>query len=88
MGRIQPIGENILLKPDKLQEKTESGLIIPESAEKPALFGIIEAVGIEAPEELKPGQKIAYAKYSASASEIGDFVLINWRDIVGIIHED
>lgn len=84
--KIQPLGENILLKPEKLAEKTESGFVLPESTDKPALFGIVEGLGKEAPEELELGQRVAYAKYSGS--EVGEFILISHRDILGIVNEN
>lgn len=86
--KIQPIGENVLIVPENIAEKTEGGFYIPESIDKPVLFGIIAGVGMDCPEELKEGQKIAYAKYSSNASEIGEYILINWHDIQGIIFEE
>jgi chaperonin GroES len=84
--KIKPLGENVLLRPEKPEEKTESGFVLPESADKPALFGIVEGCGKFVPEEIQVGQKVVYAKYSGS--EIGEFILINHKDILGIVNEN
>lgn len=81
--KIQPLGNIVLLKPEKSAEKTSSGFIMPETQDKPVLLGIVEGVGKQCDELLKIGQKVAYAKYSGS--EIGEFLLISESDILGIV---
>lgn len=42
---MQPIGENVLVKPFFISGQTEGGLFIPESLERPSNKGIVVAVG-------------------------------------------
>jgi chaperonin GroES len=84
--KIQPLGNTVLLRPEKIEEKTESGFIMPESQDKPILIGTVEGVGKLCDKLLRKGQKVAYAKFSGS--EIGDYILIGEADILGIIEEE
>jgi len=84
--KIKPLNTVVLLRPEKVEEKTESGFIMPESQDKPVLVGVIEGVGKNCDEDLKVGQKVAYAKYTGS--EIGELYLINETDILGIIEAE
>jgi len=84
--KIQPLGNTVLLRPEKLEEKTSSGFIMPENQDKPILIGTVEGVGKECDELLKKGLKVAYAKFSGS--EIGEYILIGEPDILGIIEEE
>jgi len=86
MQKITPIGENVLLKPEKITEKTEGGFVIPEGSERPALYGTVEGIGGRV-EEIEEGQKVAYAKYHTGTA-VGEYLLINQADILGIIHEN
>ena len=80
--KIQPLGNTVLLRPEKIEEKTSTGFIMPESQDKPVLIGVVEGVGKLCDEDLKVGQKVAYAKFSGS--EIGEYILIGESDILGI----
>ena len=85
--KIRPLGNNVLLKPEKLSEKTDSGFVMPESANKSALFGTVEGIGKEAEDTgLEIGQKVTYAQYSGT--EIGEYLLISCNDIMGIVYEN
>jgi chaperonin GroES len=85
--KIKPLGNNVLLKPEKITEKTESGFVLPESADKTALFGTVEGIGKEAEDTgLEIGQRVTYSQYCGT--QIGEFLLIACSDIMGIIKEE
>jgi co-chaperonin GroES (HSP10) len=81
--RIVPLNDNVLIKPLKEPEKRESGLVVPESDKGEVLTGEVIAVGKNADEILQEGKQVAYAKYSGH--EIGEYLLISEKDILGII---
>lgn len=82
--QIQPIGENLLLKPEKAQGKTSSGFVLPETQHgKLVITGRIEGIGRKCNKDFKSGQLVVYAQYSGY--EMGGFVLINQNDVLGIV---
>ena len=82
--KIQPLGDRVLIEPlDKAeQEKTASGIVIPDTAEKDRLErGIILEVGGGARNEdgdivpllVNKGSKVLYSRpYGAEEIKIGD----------------
>ena len=72
--KIKPLGDRIVVQPAAAEEKTASGIIIPDTAKEKPQEGEIVAVGKgritddgkEIPLELKVGDKILYGKYSGT----------------------
>jgi chaperonin GroES len=88
MMHIKPIGERVLLKQMKKEEKTKGGLYIPESAKEEKKDGEVVAVGTfkdgkELP--LKKGDRVIYGGYSSDEIEIDDqkYLFVEFKDILG-----
>ena len=84
--KIIPIGERIVLKPLKAEEKTKSGIYLPKGTEE-RKQGIIEAVGISKEGRQLPlnkGDKVIYGGYSSEEVEINNekFLIIEFKDII------
>ncbi|MBQ3438205.1 MAG: co-chaperone GroES [Fusobacterium sp.] len=88
---IKPIGNRILLKPIKFEEKTASGIILSSSSanENSNTAEVIAIGNLEKFTEIKVGNKVIYSKFSGT--EIKDkeenFVLINAEDVLAIVEE-
>jgi chaperonin GroES len=70
---IKPLADRVLVKPAQAEEKTASGIIIPDSAKEKPLKGEVLAVGKGTKDEemvLKAGDQILYGKYSGTEIEI------------------
>ncbi|MBS3142795.1 co-chaperone GroES [Candidatus Woesearchaeota archaeon] len=85
---IKPIGERVLLKPKKEEEKTKGGIYIPESVKENKKEGEVLAVGAlkdgkEIP--LKKGDRVLYGGYSSDEFEIDNekFIIVEYKDILG-----
>jgi len=79
MAKIQPLGKNVVIQPEKVEEKTESGIILPETAEKEQpQIGKIIALGKDLKNsELKIGDKVLYEKFGMEEIELdNELVLI------------
>ena len=61
---IRPIGERVLIKLVKVEEKTASGIILPGTGdkEKPNLGEVVAVGKGEKLSDIKVGEKVVYAK--------------------------
>jgi chaperonin GroES len=93
---IKPIGEYILVKPSKEEEKTASGLILqtsgkgerPQKGEIAALgSGKLNEKGEIIPFNVKVGDTIFFKKYSPEEIEIDGqtYLIMKETDILGIL---
>ena len=92
---IQPLGDRILVKPIEAKEKTEGGIILPDTAkEKPQEAkviaigkGSVSEDGTKVPLEVKVGDKILYGKYSGTDinHDGEDYLILRQDDILAII---
>lgn len=78
--KLKPLGANIIIKPDpKPDNKTKSGIVLPDTVKKEQgelTYGTLEAVGIDAPEELKPGMRIAFNQFDFDKIKIDEVDLL------------
>ena len=89
--KIRPLGDKVLIKP-KTEEKTKSGIVLPDSAKEEPQEGEILAIGTGekvAKLGLKKGDQVLYEKYGPEKIKIeGKEILIaKGEDILGIIEE-
>ncbi|MDA9563474.1 co-chaperone GroES [Flavobacteriales bacterium] len=89
-SKIQPLGDRVLIKADLAEEKTKTGIIIPDTAKEKPQRGVVLAVGKgkkDNPMTVKTGDAVLYGKYSGTEISIeGEEVLImNESDIYAII---
>ena len=93
--KIKPLADRILVKPSPAEEKTASGIIIPDTAKEKPMQGDVIAVGKGrisddgkvSPLELKVGDKILYGKYSGTEVTVdGDeYLIMRESDVYAII---
>ncbi len=92
---IKPLGDRVVVKPLAQEERTKSGIVLPDTAKEKPQQGEILAVGSgrtlengqKVPMEVKVGDKVIFSKYAGTEIKIeGQEVLIlNERDIHAII---
>ncbi|UCH12499.1 MAG: co-chaperone GroES [Candidatus Omnitrophota bacterium] len=95
MAKIKPLGDRILIKPLKAEEKTKGGIILPDTAKEKPQEGKIVAVGkgktLESgkvePLEVKVGNKVLYGKYSGTEIKIEgeEHLIVKEEDVLAII---
>ena len=86
-GKI--LAGKVLVKPEAAEEKTASGIYIPESAKEKPLKGKIVLTGEgkkDEPMEVKSGDIVLYGKYAGTELNIDgeDYLLISQNDILYI----
>lgn len=99
---ITPLLHTILLKPDEVETKTASGIVIPdtvtEKERKAVEYGTVVTVGPRAfidygsdPTILKGGDRVSFARYSGKVIKDKDgteFVLVNDVDVLALITDE
>jgi len=94
--KIKPLSDYILIEPLKEEEKTKSGIILPETAEKEQpQEGKVVAVGPgrqlksgeRAKVEVKEGDKILFRKYGPDEIKVDDkeYLIAKQEDILAIL---
>ena len=79
----------VLVKPNEAEEKTASGIIIPDSAKEKPLAGTVVLVGSakkDEPMEIKVGDTVFFGKYSGTELSIDgtDYLLMSQTDVLYI----
>jgi len=85
--RLIPIGERVVLKPLKAEEKTKSGIYLPKNSEEKKQ-GIVEEIGFFNNRiNFKKGDRVLYGGYSSEEIEIeGEkYLIVELKDIVAKI---
>ena len=93
--KIRPLGDRILVKRIKEEEKTKGGIIIPDTAKEKPQEGKVVAVGkgkmtgqgkLLVP-DVKAGDKIMFGKYSGSEVKIEgeEHLILREDDILGVL---
>ncbi|HBT20761.1 MAG TPA: co-chaperone GroES [Peptococcaceae bacterium] len=67
---IKPLADRVVVKVIEAEEKTESGIVLPDTAKERPQQGEVVAVGPEVAEkagfEIKVGDKVIYSKYGGT----------------------
>ncbi len=91
---LKPLGDRVLVKPAPAEEKTKSGIVLPDSAKEKPQEGTVVAIGSgrildngqKVPLEVKVGDNVLYSKYGGTEVKIenDDFIILQERDILAI----
>ena len=86
---IKPLADRVLVKPAPAEQKTVSGIIIPDSAKEKPRQGTVVMVGAPKKDEemeVKKGDVVLYGKYSGQELTIDndEYLLISQTDILFI----
>jgi chaperonin GroES len=92
--KLSPIGDRVVVKPEPEEQKTKSGIVLPDSAKEKPQEGTVVAVGTgrildngqKVPLEVKVGDKIIYSKYGGTEVKIDneEYIILSERDILAI----
>ncbi len=84
---IVPLGERVLLKAEKSEEKTAGGIFIPQAAQEKTQIATVVAIGDSDEIKVKVGDKVLHDKYAGTEIKDGgeDYLIVNAQDILAII---
>lgn len=88
--KIKPLADRVVVKPAPAEEKTASGIIIPDTAKEKPQRGSVVAVGngkVDEPMTVKVGDTVLYGKYSGTEISIEghDYLIMREADIFAIV---
>jgi chaperonin GroES len=88
--KIKPLADRVLIKPEEAEDKTASGIIIPDTAKEKPQKGTVIAAGPGTKDEkmeVKVGDTVLYGKYSGTELSFDgkDYLIMKQSDILAII---
>ena len=89
---LKPLADRVLVKNDKAETKTASGIIIPEAAQEKTQTATVVAVGPGTEDEkitVKIGDNIMYDKYAGTQVKIDgeEHLILRMSDIIAVIEK-
>ncbi|MCH7792708.1 MAG: co-chaperone GroES [Planctomycetes bacterium] len=93
---IRPLHDKILIRRDEAEDKTDSGIFLPESSKDKPKSGTIEAVGDGAintetggriPLSVKKGDRVIFTSYAGTDVKLGidELLIMSEDDILAIV---
>lgn len=93
---IRPLHDKILIRRDEAEDKTDSGIFLPESSKDKPKSGVIEAVGDGAintetggriPLSVKKGDRVIFTSYAGTEVKLGidELIIMGEDDILAIV---
>lgn len=88
--KLRPLADRVLLKEEKAETTTKSGILLPESAQEKTQTAKVEAVGPGTEKEkitVKVGDRVMYDKYSGVQIKMDgeDYLIVKNSDIIAVV---
>ncbi len=85
--KIIPLNDRVLVKVAEAEEKTASGLYIPQTSQEKTQIADVVAVGDSEDIKVKPGQKILHDKYAGTQvkADGNEYLILAAADILAVI---
>ena len=94
---LKPLADRLVVEPVEKEERTASGIILPETAKEKPQEGTVLAAGPGRTDDdgkriamdVKAGQVVLYAKYSGTEVKIDDkkLLILKESDILAIVEK-
>jgi chaperonin GroES len=94
---LRPLGDRVIVQAVEKEDRTKSGLIMPDTAKEKPLEGIVKAVGPGKLDdngkrlamEVKVGDTVIYSKYSGTEVKIDgeEYLILRETDVQAIVEK-
>lgn len=87
---IKPLGARVVIQPVEEENRTDSGLYIPDTAKEKPQTGVVVAVG-ESTEDVKitvkVGEKVLFPKYTGTEIKLGgeDYNIMDFEKVLAVL---
>lgn len=95
MAKIEPIGDRLVVQIEESEEKTKSGIVLPDTAKEKPQKGKVVAVGSgrmldsgkKVPLEVKKGDMVIFSKYAGTEVKLEEekYLILSENDILAIL---
>lgn len=90
---LKPIGERVVIKKLEAEKKTQSGIVLPESAQEKPQYAEVVAISSdilndnEKKDSLKEGDKVIYSQYAGTDVKIDgeNYVVLAYKDVLAVV---
>ena len=91
---LEPLDDRIVVKASEGEEKTSSGIVIPDTAKEKPQEGEVIAVGpgkfedgVRVPMDVKVGDKVIYSKYGGTEVKVKgeEYLILSARDVLAVV---
>lgn len=86
--KIKPLADRVLVKMEEVQEKTASGIFIPQTAQEKTQIATVIAVGDDKEAiKVKVGDKVMHDKYAGTSVKVDgeEYLILSMGDILAVI---
>jgi chaperonin GroES len=93
--KLRPLSDRVVIQPTPREETTKSGIVIPDTAKEKPQEGKVLAVGPgrvlddgkREHMDLKPGDKVLYAKYAGTEFKLDgeDLLIVSAKDVLAVV---
>ncbi len=94
-GKIQPLGDRVVVEREEAEEKTSGGILLPDTAKDKPSRGTVISVGDgrvldngkRAPLQVKVGDQVLFTSYAPETIKINEeeLLLMREEDILAVI---
>lgn len=83
---IKPLADRVVAVREAAQEKTTSGLYLPDNAKEKPTLATVEAIGPEV-KSLKVGDKIVYKEYTTTELKVDgkEYLIVKEEDVLATV---
>ena len=90
---LKPIGERVVIKKLEAEKKTQSGIVLPESAQEKPQYAEVVAISSDIlndkdkKDSLKEGDKVIYSQYAGTDVKIDgeNYVVLAYKDVLAVV---
>jgi chaperonin GroES len=87
---IKPLGARVVIQPVEEENRTDSGLYIPDTAKEKPQTGLVIAVGENTEDvtiSVKEGDKVLFPKYTGTEIKFGneDYIIMDFEKVLAVI---
>lgn len=93
--KIRPLGDRVVIKVLASEEKTQSGIVLPDTAKERPQEGEVVAVGPgrisndgqKIPMEVAVGDRVIFAKYAGTEIKLDgeEYLILNEYDLLAVV---
>lgn len=93
--KLVPLGDRVVIQKMEKEEKTESGIVLPASAQEQPQYAEVVEISQKVlndddfKDQIKKGDKVIYSQYAGTNVKHGDdeYIVIKLEDILAIVEE-